>query len=492
MFNFKNRKMKKYKYIISVLTLVLCSFSCEEYLDTQPTVAVSEEKLFENLSGLEVVLNGVYKYMLTQQNGLGSGISGIQIYNQTSNPDLWVRLIGNSYYQSSVFEVVRTESGGPFAIQFWTYFYTIINNCNIILLNVDNFNSDPESAAAIKGQALAIRGYAYFNLIRYYQQTYSIAQNEPGVPIYLDRASANRPQQDRNTVEEVYTQILSDLNTALSELSGYERPSMEYINSNVVNGFLAQVYLTMENWEEAADHANAARVGHPLSTAHYTNGFAVSNEEWIWGFRQTENDNIQTSNLFSKSNLNGHRTAGTVFGSETLKINLSFVDMFDATDIRNQFTFVDLGTTDSGYATDKFRDDAVDFLGDMIVMRSAEMYLIEAEALAKQASTGPALMLLNDLQNSRSVEVPTTITEEDALVEAIWIEKRKEFYFEGVVHFDVVRKQIDLVKLGVDEGGDAGFPIVIPARDYRFIIQIPDDEINFGGITEQNPIDGIF
>lgn len=487
--------MKKFRYIIILIAIGLLGYSCEDYLDTQPTVAVSEEQLFENLSGLEVVLNGVYKYMVTGTNGMNNGIAGMQIYNFTATPDLWVREIGNAFYENSIFSSVRTESAGAYSARFWEHYYTIINNCNIILLNVDGFGDQPELASSIKGQALAIRGYAYFHLIRYYQHTYSIARTAPGVPIYLDRASAERPQKDRNTVEEVYAQILADLNAALTELSGFERPSMEYINADVVNGFLAQVYLTMENWEEAEQHANAARSGHPLMNAsEYTGGFDSANNEWIWGFSQTENDNIQTTNIFSRWFFNGHRPAGTVFGDGTLRVNESFVNLFDATDIRYQFRYIDVGggPLETGWTSDKFRDDGSNYLGDMIVMRGSEMLLIESEALAQQGRTGEALSLLNELENARSVETPTTTTIQEDLIEAIWIEKRKELYSEGLIYWDVLRKQVDLVKLGAGEGGDALDPLVIPARDNRFILQIPDNEMNFGNISVQNPLDGTF
>ncbi|UJH67840.1 RagB/SusD family nutrient uptake outer membrane protein [Allomuricauda sp. SCSIO 65647] len=488
--------MKKLKYTITILALVSLSLSCEDYLDEQPTVQVSEEQLFQNVSGLQVVLNGIYKFLLTESNGMNLGIAGMQIYNLTATPDLWVRNIGNAFYENSIFSSVRTESAGTFSSRFWTHYYQVINNCNIILLNVDSFAQEaPEQVAAIKGQALALRGYAYFHLIRYYQHPYSIARTAPGVPIYLDRASADRPQKDRDTVEEVYAQILADLNGALTELSGFDRPSMEYIDSDVVNGLLAKVYLTMENWAEAEQHASAARTGHPLMSAEeYTGGFDTSNAEWIWGFGQTENDNIQTTNLFSRWFFNGHRPAGTVFGDGTLRINESFVNLFDASDIRYQFRYIDVGggPLETGWTSDKFRDDGSNYLGDMIVMRGAEMLLIEAEALAQQGSTGPALTLLNELQNARSVETPTSTMVQEDLIEAIWIEKRKELYSEGLVYWDVLRRQIDLVKLGADEGGDALDPLVIPARDNRFILQIPDDEMNFGGITVQNPLDGIF
>ena len=125
--------MKKFTYSTTVLLFVLLSFSCEDYLDEQPTVQVSEEQLFRNLSGLEVVLNGVYRYLLTNSNGMNVGIAGMQIYNLTATPDLWVRNIGNAFYDNSIFASVRTESAGTFSSRFWAHYYTVINNCNIIL-----------------------------------------------------------------------------------------------------------------------------------------------------------------------------------------------------------------------------------------------------------------------------------------------------------------------------------------------------------------------
>lgn len=478
--------MKKFRnFLVGCFIIFSCS-SCEDYLDVQPTVDVSEQQLFKNLSGLEVVLNGMYKYMMTASYGTGNGIFGMQQYNLTSSPDLWVTEVGNLLYFSSVFQSVRTESGGAPANRAWEYNYTLINHANIILENVDNYPDQPELAAEIRGQALAVRGWAYFNLVRYYQQTFSIAKNEPGVPIYLDRATPERDQKDRASVQAVYDQVLSDLNGSLGLLEGWNRPSMEYINEDIVNGILAQVHLTMENWSEAANHAQAARTNYSLMSGdEYRSGFDVANSEWMWGFRQTENDNIQRDNLFSIWNFNQHRPAGTVPGGEMLKANENFVELFDENDFRNQFFYIEGGILNSGWASNKFRDDDTNYLGDMIVMRAAEMLLIEAEALAKQGRDSEALSLLNDLQAARNVENPTAGTGE--IFETIWIERRKELYSEGLIFWDLLRLQKDLVK-----AGDARDQFTIPARSYRFILQIPDNELNFGGISVQNPLDGIY
>ena len=480
--------MKQFKYIISILILALIFTSCEEYLDHQPSVDISEQQLLENLSGYQVILNGIYKYLKTGTNGINVGIAGMQAYNATATPDLWVREIGNGFYFSSIFLSSRTEADGAYANRAWEYNYKIINHCNIILESIDTFSeTQAGEVAEIKGQALAIRAWAYFNLIRYFQQTYVIAKNQPGVPIYKTRATAEREQADRSTVDEVYTLILDDLNTALGLLSDWSRPAMEYINKDVVNTFLAQVYITMQNWSEAASHANAARSAYSLMTGdEYRNGFASSNSEWIWGFSQTENDNIQTRNLFGRWGINDHRPAGTVFADETLRCNESFVNLFEENDVRNQFWFKDAGALNSGWASDKFRDDGAGYYGDMIVTRAAEMYMIEAEALARQDQIPQALALLNELQTVRNASLTTT-TDKTELLDAIWIEKRKDLYSEGLIFWDLLRMQKDLVK-----AGDAQDQFTVPARSYQFIMQIPTDEMNFGGISTQNPLDDIY
>jgi starch-binding outer membrane protein, SusD/RagB family len=483
--------MKKFAIKLVLIAALITGASCEKLLDIQPSVEVSEEQLLENISGFQVVLNGVYRYMMSAPNGIGGvGIAGMQLYNLTGSPDMWVREIGNNYFNSSVFRSVRTESSGEPANKTWEYNYRLINNCNIILSKIDRFSDQPDIANPIKGQALAIRGWAYFNLVRYFQQTYSIAKSMSGVPIYLDRATAERPQADRSSVEEVYQQILSDLNGSISLLEGWSRPGKEFINSEVSHGILAQVYLTMRNWSEAANQAKIARSGYTLMTpAEFRDGFAKANREWMWGFKQTETCNIKESNIFARWNINGSRPAGaSAFGDNTTRANASFVALFDSLDCRNQFFYVSAGALNSGWATNKLRDDKVNYYGDLIIMRAAEMYLIEAEALANLAGRqSEALVLLNELQSIRLVKTLTSTTNQEELLSAIWLERRKELYSEGLIFFDLLRLEKDLVK-----EGDASNFINIPAHSWQFIMQIPDNEINFKGISVQNPLTGVY
>src|SRR5690606_22040067 len=89
------------------------------------------------------------------------------------------------------------------------------------------------------------------------------------VPIHADEESTKR-----NTVQEVYAQIESDLTTAVAQLEGYGRPNREFVDQSVAQAFLADVYLEMGKYAEAAETANAARQGYALlSESDWKNGF---------------------------------------------------------------------------------------------------------------------------------------------------------------------------------------------------------------------------
>ncbi|HLP37632.1 RagB/SusD family nutrient uptake outer membrane protein [Lacibacter sp.] len=477
------------KKIILILTLVsILSGGCKKYLTTNPSVAVSEQKLLESVSGFETLLRGVYRIMKNQQAGIGPGIMGLQRYTAQTSPDIWNRFDGNLNYQGSIFLPQRTEAGSAPSNQTWIYFYTIINNCNIILTNIDRLSSPADRIAIVKGQALAIRGWCYFNLVRFYQHTYSIAKERPGVPIYLTPATPERPQADRSTVEQVYTQAEKDLLDGLAALANYVRPSKDYINKDVINGILANLYLTKEDWAKAATFANTARQTYPLmSRTEFRSGFQTRNAEWMWCFYQTAEDNLRAGNHFAYWASNGHRNPGTIGGIPFTRINSTFRAIVDPADVRSQFKLV-AGFTNE-WTSDKFRDDP-NFFGDMLIMRGAEMLLIEAEALARQNQLTEARTLLNQLQVRREVPVAqqTTTAVQTELIDAILLERRKELFGEGEqIFFDFIRNKLPLTK-----AGDAADQFTIPARSWQFIIQIPENEVLFGGISNQNPLTGVF
>jgi hypothetical protein len=145
------------------------------------------------------------------------------------------------------------------------------------------------------------------------------------------------------------------------------------------------------------------------------------------------------------------------------------------------------------------------------IMRASEMLLIKAEAEAN-LDQATALATLNELQTARDAQLTTTTNKVD-LLEAIYVERRKELLGEGVTGmYDLIRLQKPLVRYAASATNPAGHfswafqnmdgyngadaqPVgQIPSNDYRFICQIPQLEFaNNNAVneqTDQNPFKG--
>ena len=292
-------------------------------------------------------------------------------------------------------------------------------------------------------------------------------------------------------MQEVYDLILADLDEAIANLPE-ARVGKYRINKNVAHGILAEVYqeLAMADnslWQKAIDNAQAARDGHALmSNAGYAGGFNnLSNGEWIWGFPVPDDQTLSYYSQFSYMDPSGGYY-------RNIALNTSFADKFTATDARKA-QMVYYGTVPGYpalvYQTNKYRTRVAGAItGDIVVMRAAEMYLIEAEALAQQNKITESIDVLFAIQGLRdpsAVKLPGT-TSKDDLINAILLERRKELYGEiGAYYFDLKRYQRALVR-----DGNHPYPLTIPADDARWLFQLPISEIDANlniGPADQNP-----
>ncbi|MDX5436352.1 MAG: RagB/SusD family nutrient uptake outer membrane protein, partial [Pontibacter sp.] len=366
----------------------------------------------------------------------------------------------------------------------------------------------PDASEAEKSnfeaEAKVIRAFAYFNLARVYQHTYQKDKNAAAVPIMLNPATPQTKGKERATLEAVFNQILTDLNEAEQTLTG-ARPTKSRINKNVAQGLLARVYLEMGEWAKAAEFAAKARQGYPLMTATaYKAGFNnYSNGEWIWGLPQSADQNNAYASFYSF--IDGRYTLESDGarkyvrrGYNNLRANDQFVALFDENDARREFQEDEKAFTTNNegekvwnsdrYTITKFKD-LTDLGGHIVLMRSAEMLLIEAEAKAQMGDFAGAQELLLELRRNRYTDatlVLPSLNIGNALLEEIYVERRKELYGEGFALFDIKRLQKPLVR-GGNHTAKVG---TTPANSDLFIHQIPQIEMdNNPNIpdSDQNP-----
>lgn len=399
-----------------------------------------------------------------------------------SNPGQW-------WTYESAWNATITSQTGYQTSYHWTMFYKVINDVNTKIAGIEQSTVSDAIKTQYIAELRAIRGLSYFSLAREYQFSYAnVAKTAPCVPIYIEPTTAETKGNDRATVQEVYTQILSDLDFAVSNLPT-ARPAKFRINKNLAQAFRANVHLEMQSWALAEADANASRQGYALmdKTTYQSTGFNnIGTGEWMWGFPFQPDQAMGYASLFSHIDIFRPQS-----GYKNFFINQNFVALFSATDMRNVFVtptpIYTSGRPWAKYGARKFQDRQPNADGDWVMMRSSEMLLVEAEALAHQAGKeAQGATLLYSLQKFRDPSAVASGNTGQALIDEILVERRKELYGEiGTEFFDLKRYNRPMVRNG---NHALSHTFTVPAGSLKWNFQIPQAEFDRNpNIKVQNP-----
>ncbi|MDN5199912.1 RagB/SusD family nutrient uptake outer membrane protein [Fulvivirgaceae bacterium BMA10] len=493
------------KNIISYLLLIsmIISFSsCEDdFLDQTPTTSVSAESATATTGNLFLVINGIHRLLYTRQgsNGRG-GLSAMMIQNDALGDDLvmnarangwWITMASwNGHINPNSF----TNNRHP-----WRVLYKVINNANIVIAGAENAVGPDDERNAALGQAYYYRAFAHFRMVQLYAQRYDAAgsNSQMGIPIVTESSTEGRP---RATVEEVYTQINSDLDQAITLLDGYGRPNTSHINQNVAKGLKARVSLVQGNYSVASQMAIEARDGFPLmDSVTYSSGFNdYTIAEWMWGGHYNEEQGSTFTNFmawmsrnFSSSNIRGNPKS----------INSTLYALIPTSDVRSAIfdptgdhpnlpAGIEISSRHRRfpYTNQKFLAFGTgDSRGDVPYMRASEMYLIEAEAKARLGDDAGAAQALLPLAVARDAAYTLSANTGQALIDEILLQRRWELWGEGFRFNDLKRLNIPLNRNGANHNQALINVMDIPAGDIRWQWQIPQDEVDANPEIKQNP-----
>ncbi len=438
-----------YKYIFSfALSAAICT-SCD--LNTIPTTYVDSESVFGKTSDAEKVLNGGWSYLMETFNSYANPGYGAML---RANDAMGSDVVLNDKYgfrSHNQFNAIYAK-GGTNTLS-WLLAYRVINDCNAVLDNIDNAAGTDEERKRIKGQAQALRGFLYLHLASSYSFAIDKDPNAVCAPIYLhfsDEATASEGKA-ASSVKEVYEQSISDLESALNLIpANYVRNSKHKIDQQVVLGLLSRACLYARQWEKAKIYSDRLleKNNYLMNEEEYNDGFSnAANNEWIWGHPQTSDQ----SNASYQFNFLDTTTDGTYYYS--FNVDPYFRDLFDEGDFRKKMI---VWRTDPGKNPEnemyvwmrhlKFRfRDIKSQLGDIVLMRVAEIYLINAEAKAR-LNDEDAVEVLNKLKAARGAKNVTSGLSQEELVKEIWIERRKELWGEGFSLIDIIRNQQSVVR----------------------------------------------
>lgn len=495
----------KIRIFLSTLVLIGLMTSCEkDFLETKPTDQTSTADAFSTTKNAWAAVNGIHRYMFSQIFGNQSqgGQSGNMLYVDIFGDDVVFPNVSNSWLRDEYQWLSFSNPSRYSNLYNYGFYYAIIGNANMIIANVDAAAGDQKEKEAIKAQALTYRAWSYFNLVQLFGKRYVAGQanSDLGVPLILEPTTEPAP---RSTVAEVYAQIDKDINEAISLFtsSAYKRPSKSDFDGNVAKGIKARVALTKQDWATAAQMAKEARIGYTLmSQADYVKGFNnYDNAEWLWGSRIIQAETNYFYSFFAYMSFNFNSTAIRACPKTIYSV---LYDKISGTDIRKTLfdptgkNTVDFPLPSTAYARVPYQqkkflvNDPSSSIGDVPYMRAAELYLIEAEALAAQGKDSEAATVLHEMVVTRDPSYVKSSNTGAALLEEIRVQRRIELWGEGFRFYDLKRTDSKLDRRGGNHNASytAGLMEVAPG-DKRWQLPIPQSEIErTNGLVVQNPL----
>ncbi len=493
--------MKKYIYksifILSLIAMVSCG---DDFLDTLPTQEISSASITATTGNLMLGVNGIHRSLYVRYDSQGEGgVGGIMITMDVMGEDFVHTSAGNGWYNAEYQWNMHTNDQGARTRYPYRVYYQIIRNANVIINGADGAEGPQAIKNMAKGQALVYRAFCHFQLVQMYGSRYVAGQqnSQLGVPILL--IDTNDPQP-RSTVEEVYAQIHADLDEAIQLLQGYQRPNKSHLDQSVARGLKARVALVQGNYTMAITNAQMARQGYPLMTNNeYLSGFnSYTNGEWMWGSHIVEDQTTFFANFGAYVSRN--------FNSTNIRTNPKAIfsvlyDQLPETDIRRalwdptgQHNNLPAGVTLPSnfvrfpYTSQKFISvSTADSRMDVVYMRAAEMFLIEAEAKARLGQNDAAQVLF-DLVSPRDPEYTLSSNTGQALIDEILFYRRIELWGEGFRWLDLKRLNSPLDRRGGNHLANLINNLFeVAAGDNRWQYQIPISEMNNNPLMIQNP-----
>lgn len=437
--------MKKlYINIICICLLVLAT-GCDKFLDIKPTGSVIPTTLAEYRALWATAYNTV-----PSDRGLANmGADEMFVSNEADM---------SRYSAIERWEVGNSTSSSTVAFN-WAGYYQVLFYSNFIIEHRDDITEGHENEInQLVGEAYLMRAYIHFVLANLFGQPYtkSGALETKAVPLKFSTDLEERAK--RNTVGEIYTSVLEDMQTAESLLNveKWNDITLSYrFTTLCIPALRSRVYLYMGDWANAYKYAEEALTKKADLEDFKVEGFKLPNH-----FQSVEAINALEFTLNSN-----YKNAVSVLPS--------FLALYEDGDLRPNAYFApanDKGNRACLKGGDhSFRN----------TIRVAELYLNSAEAAAQSDKLPDARKRLLELMEKRyTVEAYTKkkaaieAMDKADLIKEILNERARELAFEGQRWFDLRRTIRPRIEKVVQEK-----TYVLEQDDERYTLRIPEEAI---------------
>ncbi len=446
--------MKRYKIFGFGLLLAL-SGACDKKLDIQPAQSISSEVALSTSENIQNLLIGAY-----QRAGRVDAYGGrLQMLSDLYGASGQIQWTGTFAQPREVF-AKSILVNNSFVSGFWMNAYALINMTNLIIDHIDIVDENVQGR--VMGEAKFLRGLLYFDLVRFFGAPYQVGQqnSQLGVPLSLEGILDYSGDLSiaRNSVEEVYAQVIADLGDAYNSLPA---SNGVFADKYSAQALLARVYLQQGNYGAARDAANDViqNSGHGLTgtfSAAFNND--ANSTEDVFAMQVTSQDGSHDLIVHYADQPLGGR------GGD-ITVSNAYVNMFDSdADVRASFFYT--SDYNGGRLTSKYTKQ----FANISVIRLAEMYLIRAESnLREGTAVGDSPVNdINEIRGRANATLKSTVTINDIL-----LERELELGFEGFLIHDYKRTQRSVGSIAYD--------------DNRLVYPIPQRERDANPLLDQNP-----
>lgn len=466
--------MYNLKFLLALLVIV--GISACDILQQQPQQSLPVKGGLDSVEELQDALTGAYESVQEFPDG-DSFAQALFASDIIAEDAFWT---GSFTTYQEIASQSMTIQNSSIENQ-WNGAYKAINNANILLESLDQLESsdatfDQATLDDIRGQALFIRAFEYYYLLKYFSLPWGATSDNShlGVPLQLQAVTSSEDfaKPERATVTAVYEQIESDLQAAEGLISN---TSPIRATANAATALRARIALIQQRWADAADLAGQVVPDYTLLPNVSTYFTDESSDESIFEIENTILDNPGISNTSITAVYNPD-------SRDDIQISSAFMSAVDdivndqqdaalaaagltATDTRVTQLLTGTNTPEdvsqATSADNTIKYESIPNEDDNLpILRLSEMILTRAEALAEANGVNQeSVDLLNQIR-TRAITVTdsngnaadesvieyqmTDFATDQELIDAILLERRVELAFEGHRLTDLQRRRLDV------------------------------------------------
>ncbi len=503
--------MKKIINPILIFGMAFCLGACS--LEENPVSDFSEVTIGGSDSTGSTIKYTTRAEMLTQYEAIYNelkGNSGLENWNL----DLLVFTdthADNSYRGATDAELTQLEQEKQNGInknieRDWNGYYGLINAANRVICNVDSV-PDPALTSAErkqwKSEAMILRSWIMFDMVRLWGGIPLILVEPPAInaanitevyPLYYPA---------RNTAEEVYAQIIQDLEFALEPGGAPDiNPSNKFVFSKTLaNALLAKIYAEQPVRDYSKVIEYCAKVEPDVSLVqNYGDLFSVNDGKTDAKARHT------SESIFEIPFSDGGNWNTWMFGIDETDPNSTYDwakwmtptrDLIAAFDregdvIRKRATIIMASVTWSNHYPANaypFMHKVPSKFNSIIKIRLADILLLKAEAYVALGNLNEAAAIVNTIRERvyLSPLSQTVVSSQSSMTDAVLNERRLELAFEGQRWFDLVRTGKVFDVLNTLNSRDPGRLPMDMVTEFNVVLPLPQSQIDINPSLVQNP-----